>query len=66
MPERPRSTGAAFLLSYIIPAGHARAMNDEPSRQDRGEAASYWLLAALVAGSFVAGLISAVRYLAGR
>lgn len=65
MPERPRSTGAAFLLSYKIAVCHARQMNHEPNWRDRGRAVEYWLAAALVAGSFVAGLISAIRYLIG-
>jgi hypothetical protein len=65
MPERPRSTGAAFLLSYKIPACHTDRINHEPNWKDRAEAANYWLLSAVVAGAFVAGLISAIRYLVG-
>lgn len=40
-------------------------MNDEPDWRDRAEAANYWLLSAVVAGAFAAGLISAVQYLTG-
>ncbi|WP_310310752.1 hypothetical protein [Sphingopyxis sp. BE249] len=40
-------------------------MNHEPNWKDRGRAVEYWLATAIVAGSFVAGLISAVRYLIG-
>lgn len=65
MPERPRLAGAAFLLSYKIPACHTDRMNHEPDWKDRAEAANYWLLTAVVAGAFVAGLISAVPYIAG-
>jgi hypothetical protein len=53
------------LLSYKIPACHARRMNHEPNWKDRAEAANYWLLTAVVAGAFVAGLIAAVPYIAG-
>lgn len=62
---RPRLQGAAFLLSYKIPACHARRMNHERNWRDRALAIEFWLLSALVAGSLVAGLVSAVRYLAG-
>lgn len=57
--------GGAFLLSYKIPACHARRMNHEPNWKDRAEAVNYWLLTAVVAGAFVAGLIAAVPYIAG-
>ena len=40
-------------------------MNHETNWKDRAEAANYWLLTAIVAGAFVAGLISAISYLAG-
>lgn len=53
------------FLSYKIPACHADRMNHEPNWRDRAEAANYWLLTAVVAGAFVAGLISAVPYIAG-
>ena len=39
-------------------------MDDEPNWRERGEAQEYWLLSAIVAGSFVAGLVSAVPHLA--
>ena len=40
-------------------------MNHEPDWKDRAEAANYWLLTAVVAGAFVAGLIAAVRVALG-
>ncbi|MHA4836512.1 hypothetical protein [Sphingopyxis sp. MSC1_008] len=40
-------------------------MNIDPNWKDRAHAANYWLLTAVVAGAFVAGLIAAIPYLAG-
>jgi len=40
-------------------------MSREPDWRERGKAVEYWLLTAFVAGSFVAGLIAAVRSLTG-
>ncbi|WP_269433461.1 hypothetical protein [Sphingopyxis sp. H050] len=40
-------------------------MNHEPNWKDRAEAANYWLLSAVVAGSFAAWLIAAVRVALG-
>lgn len=40
-------------------------MAQEPKWKRRALAIEYWLLTALVAGSFIAGLIGAVRSLAG-
>ncbi|WP_282949813.1 MULTISPECIES: hypothetical protein [unclassified Sphingopyxis] len=54
-----------FPLSYKIPACHPGNMPDEPKWKTRAVAVEYWLAAAVVAGSFVAGLISAVPYIAG-
>lgn len=65
MQERPRSTGAAFLLSYKIPACQTDRMNREPKWKGRALAVEFWIATAFVAGSFVAGLVSAVRYLIG-
>ena len=53
------------FLSYKIPACHADRMNHEPNWKDRARAVEYWMAAAVVAGSFVAGLVSAVRVLIG-
>src|SRR3546814_5175011 len=44
-------------LSYKIPDCHTDRMNHEPNWRDRGRAVEYWLAAAFVAGSFVAGLV---------
>jgi hypothetical protein len=52
-------------LSYKISACHADRMNREPYWKDSAEAANYWLLSAVVAGSFVAGLTAAVRVALG-
>ena len=57
-PSRPIE---AIPLSYNIPACHTDRMNHEPNCKDYAEAANYWLLTAIVAGAFVAGLIAAVR-----
>jgi hypothetical protein len=40
-------------------------MSREPKWKTRAVAIEFWLLTALVAGSFVAGLVSAVWYLTG-
>jgi hypothetical protein len=40
-------------------------MNREPDWKDRAEAVNYWLLTVVVAGAFIAGLISAEPYLVG-
>jgi len=40
-------------------------MNREPKWKTRAVALEFWVLTALVGGSFVAGLVSAVRYLTG-
>lgn len=71
--EKPFLDAAQFVvdvlhvkfLSYKIPACHTDRMNHEPDWKERAEAANYWLLTALVAGAFVAGLISAIPYLRG-
>jgi len=40
-------------------------MPAEPNWKDRAEAVEYWLVTAIVAGSFVEGLIAAVRVALG-
>lgn len=35
-------------------------MNQEPNWKERADAADYWLLSAVVAGAFIAGLIAAL------
>jgi hypothetical protein len=40
-------------------------MDSETKWKARAVAAEFWLLTALVAGSFVAGLVSAIRALLG-
>lgn len=40
-------------------------MKREPKWKTRVLAIEYWLATAVVAGSFVAGIVSAVRYLLG-
>ncbi|WP_446543321.1 hypothetical protein [Sphingopyxis sp. LARHCG72] len=40
-------------------------MTAEPKWKRRAVAIEYWLVSALVAGSFVAGLIAAIRSLTG-
>ncbi len=39
-------------------------MDDEPNWRERRRALEYWLISALVAGAFVAGLFSAMKHLA--
>lgn len=41
------------------------AMTHESKWKSRAIAIEYWLLSALVGGSFIAGLLSAIRTLAG-
>ena len=38
-------------------------MSRDPKRKVRAIEIEFWLLTVLVAGSFIAGLVSAVRYL---
>lgn len=57
---------ALFRLSYKIPPCHDLKMSRESKWKSRAIALEFWLLKLLVAGSFVAGLVSAVRYLLGR
>src|SRR3546814_11845564 len=59
------SATVAEPLSYKIPDCHTDRMNHEPNWRDRGRAVEYWLATAFVAGSFVAGLVSAIRYALG-
>ncbi|WP_300501635.1 hypothetical protein [Sphingomonas sp.] len=40
-------------------------MKDPPKLRDLAQALEYWLLAALLLGTFVAGAISAIRWLLG-
>ena len=40
-------------------------MSEEPRWNARAVAAEFWLATLFVAGSFVAGLIAAIRYLLG-
>jgi hypothetical protein len=40
-------------------------MTREPKWKNRAVAIEYWLLSALVAGSFLAGIVAAIRSLAG-
>ncbi len=40
-------------------------MTREPKWKNRAIAIEYWLLSALVAGSFLAGIVAATRSLAG-
>src|SRR3546814_9046070 len=56
------SATVAEPLSYKVPDCHTDRMNHEPNWRDRGRAVEYWLATAFVAGSFVAGLVSAIRY----
>lgn len=39
-------------------------MTREPKWKQRAVALEFWLLSVLVAGSFIVGLVAAVRYLA--
>ena len=58
-----RKAGPFLRLSYIIGRCHADAMARESKWKSRAIALEYWLLSALVAGSFVVGLAAAIRYL---
>lgn len=55
---------ALFRLPTIIARCHVRAMTREPKWKQRAVALEFWLLSVLVAGSFIVGLVAAVRYLA--
>ena len=55
---------ALFRLSYILGRCHADAMTHESKWKSRAIAIEYWLLSALVGGSFIAGLVAAIRTLA--
>ena len=46
-----------------ILAGASLRMKREPKWKSRALVIEYWLATAVVAGSFVAGIVSAVRYL---
>lgn len=54
---------ALFRLSYNPRRWHALAMTREPKWKRRAIAIEFWFLTALVAGSFVVGLVSAIRSL---
>ena len=60
----PSKDGAFLCLSYIVGGFHAQSMTRESKWKSRAIALEYWLLSALVAGSFIAGLVSAIRMLA--
>ena len=53
-----------FRLSYNIAPCHDVIMSRESKWKSRAIAFEFWLLSALVAGSFAAGLLSVVRYFA--
>jgi hypothetical protein len=54
-----------FRLSYKAHPCHAVPMPREPKWKRRAIAIEFWLLTALVAGSFVAGIIGAIRAVSG-
>lgn len=51
MPPARRSTGALDTFRVFLPGVEC------------GRVLEYWMLSAIVAGSFIAGLVSAVKYL---
>ncbi len=54
-----------FRLSYTVQPCHAVPMSREPKWKRRALAIEFWLLSALVAGSFVAGIVGAIRSASG-
>jgi len=54
-----------FRLSYKAHRCHAVPMSGEPKWKRRAIAIEFWLLSALVAGSFVAGIVGAIRSISG-
>ncbi|NYF30651.1 hypothetical protein [Sphingopyxis sp. JAI108] len=64
-PGGPRRKTRPFCLSYTAYPCHAVPMTRDPKWKRRAIVLEFWLLSALVAGSFVAGIIGAIRSLAG-
>ena len=52
-------------ISYIHRSWHAGQMDQEPKWKSRALAIEFWFAAVLVGGSFIAGLIGAIRSLFG-
>lgn len=61
----PAHGAASILLSYMALVRLDGGMKDPPKLRDLAQALEYWLLAALLLGTFVAGAISAIRWLLG-
>ncbi len=61
----PVHRAASISLSYISLVRLDEAMKDRPTIRDVAQALEYWLLAALLLGAFIAGAISAIRWLLG-
>ena len=57
--------GSDSTISYIHRAWHACQMDQEPKWKSRALAIEFWFAAVLVGGSFIAGLIGAIRSLFG-
>jgi len=54
-----------FAISYIHRSCHAHRMKREPKWKSRALAIEFWFAAALVGGSFLAGLVGGIRSLFG-
>ncbi len=59
----PAHRAASILLSYMFFVRLDDTMKDRPTIRDVAQALEYWLLGALLLGAFVAGAISAIRWL---
>lgn len=57
--------GPDSTISYIHRPWHARQMDQEPKWKSRALAIEFWFAAMLVGGSFIAGLVGAIRSLFG-
>ena len=65
MRHRASACAASILLSYMSLVRLDDAMKDPPKLRDIAQALEYWLLSVLLLGAFVAGAISAIRWLLG-
>lgn len=57
--------GPDSTISYIYRSWHACQMDQEPKWKSRALAIEFWFAALLVGGSFIAGLVGAIRSLFG-
>src|SRR3546814_5581901 len=57
--------GPDSTISYIHRSWHAGQMDQEPKWKSRALAIEFWFAAVLVGGSFITGLVGAIRSLFG-